>query len=485
MIRDEHSTGFPHGRRYGEILGLSTRSPATLFGSPRCKAGRPQPRGASRSHVCQDGSVNVSIWQEENGMQLKTILNRVQKHKSFLYGKVRWRETDNDRLELEVAIYPRANGRPKCSGCQRPRPGYDTLPTRRFEFVPLWGIAVFFHYALRRVNCPTCGILVEVVPWATGKRRLTDTYAWFLATWAKRLSWTEVARAFHTCWENVYRSVEMAVTWGRARVNLTGVTAIGIDEIQWQRGHHYLTLVYQIDGQCKRLLWIGEHRKVKTLLRFFRWLGKERTIALRFLCSDMWQPYLKVVAKKAARAIHILDRFHIMAHLSKAIDEVRAQEARNLKDNGYEPVLKKTRWLLLKRPENLTEKQGSRLAELLQYNLRTVRAYLLKEDFQFFWDYVSPYWAGKFLDRWCTRTMRSRLEPMKKVARTLRRYRPLIMNWFRAKGAFSNGLVEGFNTKVKLTTRKAYGFTSFKTIETALYHVLGALPEPNFTHRFC
>lgn len=108
-------------------------------------------------------------------MQLKTILNRVQKHKSFLYGKVRWRETDNDRLELEVAIYPRANGRPKCSGCQRPRPGHDTLPTRRFEFVPLWGIAVFFHYALRRVNGPTCGLVVEAVPWATGKRRLTDT----------------------------------------------------------------------------------------------------------------------------------------------------------------------------------------------------------------------------------------------------------------------------------------------------------------------
>lgn len=418
-------------------------------------------------------------------MQLKTILNRVQKHKSFLYGKVRWCETDNDRLELEVEIYPRANGRPKCSGCQRPRPGYDTLPTRRFEFVPLWGIAVFFRYALRRVNCPQCGILVEVVPWATGKRHLTDTYAWFLATWAKRLSWTEVASAFHTCWENVYRSVQMAVNWGQARVNLTGVTAIGIDEIQWQRGHHYLTLVYQIDEHCKRLLWIGEPRKVKTLLRFFRWLGKERTAALRFVCSDMWQPYLKVVAKKAANAIHILDRFHIMAHLGKAVDELRAQEARTLKDNGYQPVLKKTRWLLLKRPENLTEKQGTRLAELLQYNLRTVRAYLLKEDFQFFWDYLSPYWAGKFLDRWCTRTMRSRLEPMKKVVRTLRQHRHLIMNWFRAKGAFSNGIVEGFNTKVKLTTRKAYGFTSSKTIAMALYHTLGALPEPDFTHRFC
>lgn len=417
-------------------------------------------------------------------MQLKTILNRVQKHRSYVYGAVRWYDRDGG-VGLDVAVRPRANGRPKCSGCRRPRAGYDTLPVRRFEFVPLWGIAVFFLYPLRRVNCPRCGICVETVPWATGKQRLTDTYAWFLATWAKRLSWSEVARAFHSSWDTVFRSVAMAVTWGRARVNLEGVSAIGIDEVQWQRGHKYLTVVYQIDEHCKRLLWVGEHRKIKTLLRFFRWLGKERSAALTFICSDMWKPYLKVVAKKAAHVIHILDRFHIMAHLSKAIDEVRAQEVKTLQAKGYEPVLKKTRWLLLKRPENLTEKQGSRLAELLQYNLRAVRAYLLKEEFQFFWDYVSTYWAGTFLDRWCARTMRSRIEPMKKVARMLRQHRPLLMNWFRAKGALSNSVVEGFNTKLKLTTRKAYGFSSFRTIEIALYHTLGALPEPESAHKFC
>jgi transposase len=230
---------------------------------------------------------------------------------------------------------------------------------------------------------------------------------------------------------------------------------------------------------------VGEHRTIKTLLRFFRWLGKERSAALTFVCSDMWKPYLKVVAKKATHAIHILDRFHIVAHLSKAIDEVRAKEAKDLPVKGYEPVLKNTRWLLLRRPENLTETQGSRLAELLQYNLRAVRAYLLKEDFQFFWDYLSPYWAGKFLDRWCCRTMRSRIEPMKKVARTLRQHRPLLMNWFRAHGTLSNSVVEGFNNKLKLTTRKAYGYSSFRTIEIALYHTLGALPELQSAYKFC
>jgi len=132
-----------------------------------------------------------------------------------------------------------------------------------------------------------------------------------------------------------------------------------------------------------------------------------------------------------------------------------------------------------------TDKQDIQLKELLQYNLTSVRAYLLKEDFQQFWKYVSPHWAGKFLDTWCTKTMRSQIEPMKRVAKMLRRHRPLLLNWFRAKGQLSSGVVEGLNTKAKLTTRKSYGFRTFRGAEIALFHSLGALPEPKFTHRFC
>ena len=416
-------------------------------------------------------------------MQLKTILNRVQKFKSFVYGTICWVE-DAKEPTIEAELCPRANSRPICSGCGCKRPGYDRLPIRRFEFIPMWGIKVFFLYAPRRVDCPTCGIRVERMPWSEGKHRLTETYAWFLAGWAKRLSWKEVAEAFRTTWDHVFCSVEMAVTWGREQRDLSGIEAIGIDEIQWQRGHKYLTLVYQIDAGCRRLLWIGKKRKVKTLLRFFRWFGKERTKELDYICSDMWKPYLRVIAKKAGHAIHILDRFHIMAKLSKAIDKVRAQEARELKEKGYDPVLTKSRWLLLKRPENLTEKQETKLADLLQYNLKSIRSYLLKEEFQLFWSYKSPYWAGLFLDKWCTKTMRSKIEPMKDIARSLRKHRPLLLNWFRAKGQFSSGIVEGFNNKAKLTTRKAYGFRTYHAAEIALYHALGALPVPKVAHEF-
>jgi transposase len=416
-------------------------------------------------------------------MRIQTILNRVQKFKSFVYGEARLTE-HLGRPALEVALRARSNSRAICSGCGEKRAGYDTLSVRRYQFVPFWGMLVFFLYARRRVDCPLCGVKVEALPWAEGKHRLTKAYAWFLAGWAKRLSWSEVAEAFYTTWHHVFASVKMAVEWGRRHMSLEGVTAIGVDEMQWSRGHNYVTVVYQIDAGCRRLLWVGPKRTAKTLLRFFRWLGKERTEQLKFVCSDMWKAYLRVVGKKARQAIHVLDRFHIVARLNKAIDKVRAQEAKELKAKGLEPVLKGSRWWFLKRPARLTAKQAGKLKEVLKYNLRTVRSYLLKEGFEFFWGYVSPYWAGRFLDNWCRRVMRSRIEPMKKVARSLRGHRELILNWFRARKEFSCGVVEGLNNKAKLATRKAYGFRTYEALEVVLYHTLGKLPEPKCAHAF-
>jgi transposase len=417
-------------------------------------------------------------------MQLKSILNYVERHKSFVYQEPRWIKEEGRRV-IEVPIEPRANGRPICSGCGRPGPGYDRLPARRFEFVPLWGIAMYLVYAMRRVNCPTCGVTVERVPWAEGKCHLTTSYRWFLARWAKHLSWEEVAGMFRTTWRNVFESVKHAVSWGLEHRELGGIEAIGIDEIQWQRGHRYLTLVYQIEDGMKRLLWVAEERTEESLRGFFRMLSEEVRGAIRFVCSDMWQPYLNVIAEQVRQAVHVLDRFHLMKKMNGAIDEVRREEARQLAEDNYEPVLKHSRWCLLKRPENLTEKQTVKLAELLKYNLKTVRSYLLREDFQRFWEYVSPGWAGKFLDEWCLRTLRSRIEPMKKIVYSLREHRNLILNWFRARGTVSAGTVEGLNNKCKLTIRKAYGFRMYETIKIALFHTLGDLPEPEFTHEFC
>lgn len=416
-------------------------------------------------------------------LQLKTILNYVEKNKSFVYKEVSW-EVSRRKPRILVRLAPRANSRPVCSGCRKVRPGYDKLAERKFQYVPLWGIAVFLVYSMRRVNCPKCGVKVERIPWASGKSRLTNSYKWFLADWAKRLSWKETAEVFHTSWEAVFRSVRSVVRWGLRHRSLRGIKAIGVDEVQYRRGHKYLTLVYQIDGSAKRLLYIAPDRTKESLRGFFKILTKKQKASIQFVCSDMWKSYLAVLKKHLGDAVHVLDRFHIVKKMNMALDKVRAAEVKQLKDDGYEPVLKHARWCVLKRRENLTHKQTLKLKEILKYNLKTVRSLLMNEDFRRFWDYRSIGCARRFLKEWCTRAMRSRIEPMQKLARMLRKHEELILNWFKAEGTISAGAVEGLNNKLKVVTRKAYGFRTFDAAEIALYHTLGNLPAPKSAHRF-
>jgi transposase len=415
-------------------------------------------------------------------LQLITILNRCHRFPGFVYQQARF---SSDHKHIEIGVRPRKGSAAVCSRCHQPAPGYDQLPERRFEFIPFWGFLVFLLYSMRRVDCRHCqAVVVEEVPWGDGKRTLTRAYMLFLARWGRRLSWKETAEAFRTSWEKVFDAVEYVVTFGLEHRVLGQIDAIGVDEIQYAKGHKYLTLVYQIDLGVTRLLWVGRERTIESFQGFFKVLGDELASKIVFVCSDMWEPYLKVIREKCSEALHILDRFHIVAKMNKALDEVRAGESRRMALEGFLPLLQKSRWLLLKREENLKTEQRFRLRDLLRYNLKTVRAYLLKEAFQQLWDYNSPYWAGKFLDEWCRQVMRSRIEPMKKIARSLREHRELILNYFRAQKLLSSGVVEGLNNKAKVTMRKSYGFRTFRTLELALYHSLGKLPEPESTHDF-
>lgn len=154
-----------------------------------------------------------------------------------------------------------------------------------------------------------------------------------------------------------------------------------------------------------------------------------------------------------------------MSNPNKAIDKVRADEYRKMQADGYEPILKKSRWCLLKPKENLTEKQGIKLKDLLAYNLKRIRAFLLKEEFYRFREYTSPYWVKLFLDTWCTKVMRSKIGPMKKYAKFIRKHQPLTLNWFRAKKSFSSGIVEGLNNKEKFAKKKAYSLTRLNALK--------------------
>lgn len=421
---------------------------------------------------------------KREAMLIKTLLDKVERFKAFVYGTVCFMLVDGVEA-LVIDIEPRRNSWPVCPECGKRRKAYDRQQQRLFEYLPVWTFKVYFRYAPRRVSCPEHGVKVESMPWGYGKERMTFSYQVFLARWAKRLSWKETADIFETSWDTVFRAVSFVVDYGLTHRSLEGVTEIGVDEIAVFKGHNYLTLVYQLNAGVRRLLWCGPERKAKTLLRFFHEFGTERSAQIQFVCSDMWAPYLKVIAKKAPQALNILDRFHIMRKFNEAIDEIRRDEVNQFKANQQESVLSRGRWLLLKRPENLSDKQTVRMGELLKLNLASIKGYLLREDFQRFWEYQRINYADKFLENWATRTLQTELEPMKKVARMLRKHKPLIMNWFKAKGRLSSGAVEGLNLKAKLTMRKAFSFRTLKCLQIALYHELGKLPEPEHFHRFC
>lgn len=198
-------------------------------------------------------------------MQAKssTFPSRHYKFSIFVYTNIKLEIDEYGSQCIIIDILPRKNGRKLCNECKRVCKGYDTLKSRLFQFIPLWGIPLFFRYARRRVDCLQHGIIVEFIPWAEGKSHLTTAFKIYLSQWAKYLSWSTVAAIFGLSWYHVFCSVKYVVEYGLKNRCLNNIKAIGIDEIQYRIGHVYLTLVYQIDSYCRRLLFIEASHKLK------------------------------------------------------------------------------------------------------------------------------------------------------------------------------------------------------------------------------
>lgn len=369
--------------------------------------------------------------------------------------------------------------RPICSSCGMKMPGYDTLSLRRWRHVPVWGMSFSLTYRPRRGTCNNCGVRVEAMPWNSGKSPLTLPLIIVLATFAKILSWEEVSRLCSVHWNTVRAAVRAAVEYGLGHRDTTQVIAVGTDELSRRKGHTYVTMVYDLTRM--RLLWCGDGREIETLKAFFSCWGEERCKAIRAVCTDMLPGYERAIRESVPHAVIVFDKFHIVQQLTRAVDTVRKEEARRLAEDGVD-VLKKTKYIWLKNPENLTDKQRLRLSDLEKLNLKVTRAYLLKEAFRSFWDYTYPKNAKKYLEWWLWRATHSRLEPMRDFAWMIRRHEEEILNYFKAP--ITNAAVEGMNRKAKVVSQRAYGYRTFGTFQLALYHVMGDLPMQETTHRF-
>jgi len=367
-----------------------------------------------------------------------------------------------------------------CGACGRRARPVDRVKTERdFLHVPFWGIAVFLRYRPWRVNCPDCGLRREALPWADGKERITKQLALTIAIWAKILAVDVVASMFGVHWNTVYGAVKKVVTYGLEHRVIGSVLYIGVDEISRRKGHRYLTQVYDL-GE-KRLLWSGKDRKEETLREFFRLYGDQLRGTVTGVCCDMWKPYITVIREYLPDAVLVFDRFHLMRHLLEAVDDVRKQEARELKKTNPD-LLKGAKYVFLKNPENLTDRQRERMRHLEKLNLRVNRAYLLKEEFKHLFTYRSQAYAEKFLKRWTRRVMYSRLKPLKKFVKMVRRHWDGILAWVRVP--ISNGAVEGMNNNAKAISHRSRGFSSVDTFSTMLMHCMGDLPMPELSHSF-
>jgi len=363
------------------------------------------------------------------------------------------KEVKEEDGSLSVHLVPDGRFKVICSVCESKGPGYDTLRERQWKHVPLWGIPVVLVYAPRRVHCARCGIKVESIPGTKGKSPLSVPLSIVLASWAKEVAWQVVGRFFGFHWNTVRKAVKDVVDYGLRHREIGNVLLIGIDEISRRKGHVYHTQVYDLIS--KRLLWSGEDRTSETLETFCDEMGEEHCEQIEAVCCDMWAPYVDVIKARLPNAILVFDKFHIVRHLMDAVDKVRREEARELKAENPE-VLKKTRYVWLKNPWNLTDKQKVRLSYLEKLNLKINRAYLLKEAFRRFWDYTYPAWAKKYLDQWFWWATHSRLQPMREFAWMIRRHQNDILNYFKVR--IDNGAVEGLNNKAKSISHRAFGY---------------------------
>jgi transposase len=378
----------------------------------------------------------------------------------------------------EIVVYLELDRRCKsvCSSCKRKVPRYDTLKERRWKHVPMWGIPITLAYSPRRVKCPKCGIRVEDIPWTQGKSPIALPLTVVLATWARILAWNVVGQIYGFHWNTVRKAVKDIVDYGLENRDLSNLLYIGVDEISRKKGHVYHTQVYDLTE--KKLIWSGEDRTSETLKAFFDYLGEDHCKKIEAVCCDMWAPYVDAIKEHLPNALLVFDKFHIVRHLLNAVDDVRKEEAKRLDSD----LLKKTRYIWLKNPWNLTEIQKTKLSDLEKINLKVNRAYILKEAFRRFWDYSYPAWAKKYLDRWFWWATHSRLEPIRKFAWMIRRHQDDILNYFKVR--IDNGAVEGLNNKAKSISHRAYGYRSAETFKLALYHSMSDLPMPQLTHKF-
>lgn len=367
---------------------------------------------------------------------------------------VRVLDVEFDAVGLVVDVAPTWR-RPRCSECGRKCAGYDRDRGRRWRHLDFGGMLVQLRYDTRRVECPRCGVKVEQLPWAETSAWFTRPFEDHVGYLAQRCDKTAVSAIMRVAWDTVGAIIQRVVARHEKRDPLKGLTVIGVDELSYRRHHEYITVVVDHDRAC--IVWAKPGKNADTLRAFFDELGPARCAKLEAVTIDMSAAYIKAVTECSPQAQVIFDRFHVQRLAHDALDEVRRDEVRAATGDERDD-LKRTRWALQKNPWNLNGVEAMKLSTLPKVNRRLFRAYLLKEALAAVLDRKQVHVAATKLDEWISWASRSRLEPFRRVARTIREHAAGILAYVRSR--LSNGRTEGLNGKMRTLTRRAYGFHS-------------------------
>lgn len=368
-------------------------------------------------------------------------------------------EFEDEELVAEVALRRRRLACPRCGYSTRAR--YDTRTVAsRWRGLDVGRRKVSVRARLRRLDCPTHGVLTEGVPFAPAGSRFTTDFEDLVAFLATKMDKSTIARLVRIDWDTVGRICQRVVARGLDEERLDGLVNIGVDEVSWKRHHNYLTLV--TDHDAKKIVWGAEGKDSDTFDEFFADLGAERADRLEAVSTDMGAAFIKSASNNAVNAVRCIDPFHAVQLVTEALDEERRKawnELRALPDQDAAKTFKGAPWVLLKRPENLTDEQAATLRKLRNRGGAVWRAYSLKEAFRaIFAGDLNQQQAATTLDRWCAKASRSRLPAFVRVAKTIRKHRDGILTAIHL--GINNARAEGLNNHVRLIIRRAYGFHS-------------------------
>lgn len=376
--------------------------------------------------------------------------------------------------DLEIAVKPYKNGC-RCRQCGRRGKIVRIRPeVRRWKDIPVGGWTVWLLYCPREILCPTHGRGLEAIAWAEEFARVTYRYEYLMLRYCQLMTQKAAARLLRvspsTLSDQLHRSIESIRSGHRIR----GLKTIGIDEISYCKGHRYATLVYDLDRSV--VVWVGEGKGRKTIDKFFNcMLSDYQKKRIEAASCDMSEAYIGAIKTHCPDASLVLDRFHIVKALNAAVDEVRKEQWREAGVDDRK-ALKGLRWLLYRHSSTRSRKDTRTLRILEKANNRIYRAWRLKDEFEQFWEYRAPWAAERFLKRWLTAAMRSRLEPMKKFVRTIRKHHDGVMAFIGTR--LTNAVAEGLNRIVKIVKNRASGFRTLSAFTDIIFLTVGDLDIP-------